>query len=441
MYPESIEGDNHETERREDERDVHRRHAEDGALVDDHRLERRKDRAAEDGHDQAGGAELRVFPEAFEGDAVDGGEHQGHAGGDGDEAVQAGHAREEDDPEGEQDAAESEAVEHLPRLEVLHEVSADKPATAEEDHGGDVVLLREHFRIDLTHPALHEDTGAVLDDEGPAHDLHAHVEELRDHAFPVAGDAHQILQRRPDSAGVLFLDLGHSGQHDDEEHHHDDDADYHVGFDQDAQVRLAHCREFFVGEGGPGGGVHRVQARLDEVHRYEHPAQGADGIERLGEVEAPGGRGRVAHREDVRIGAGLQETEPAGKDEVGDEERPVGAGGTGRDEQERPGGVQPEPHQDAALVGEAADEDGGGKRHREVAAVEGHLGEGALRDAHPEDLGERLHHRVGDIVGETPQREARGDEDEGEQVVHSLILEKTLFLFHRFQQKVYQAER
>ena len=209
MYPETVNPDDYETQGRKDERDVHRRHAEEGVLVDDHGLERRQDRAAEDGHDEAGGAELGVLAEPLEGDAVDGREHQGHAGGNGDEAVQAGDSLEEDDPKGERKAGESEAVEHLPGLEVFHEVSADKPAAAEEDHCGDVVLLREDFRIDFTHAALHEDPRSILDDEGPAHDLYAHIEELCQHALTVAGDADEPLQRGAHRLGALLVHRRH----------------------------------------------------------------------------------------------------------------------------------------------------------------------------------------------------------------------------------------
>ena len=129
-------------------------------------------------------------------------------------------------------------------------------------------------------------------------------------------------------------------------------------------------------------------------------------------VQPPGGGGRVAHREDVRVRAGLQEAEAAGEDEVGDQERPIGTRGPGRDEQERARRVQAQAHQDAALVREAPDEDGGREGHRKVPAVEGDLREGALCYAHPEDLGERLHHRVRDVVRKAPQREARGDQNE-----------------------------
>ena len=237
------------------------------------------------------------------------------------------------------------------------------------------------------------------------------------------------------------MDGWHLLQQDQQEHHHDDDADGHVRGDEDAQVGLLHGLEFRVGQGGPGGGVHRVQAGLDEVHRHVHPAQGADGVEGLGEVQPPGGRRRVAHREDVRVRAGLQEAEAAGEDEIGDQERPVRARGTGRDEQEGACRVQAQAHQDAALVREAADEDGGREGHREISAVEGDLRQGALRHAHPENLGERLHHRVRDIVRKTPQREACGDQDEGQQIVRPLILEETLFFFHRFGLSVVQDRK
>ena len=77
----AVEGDDKEAEEREEEGEVDCRHGAEKAHVDDAGLERWHDGAAEDGHDEAGGANLRIFTaDALKGDAVDSREHERHAG-------------------------------------------------------------------------------------------------------------------------------------------------------------------------------------------------------------------------------------------------------------------------------------------------------------------------------------------------------------------------
>ena len=77
----AVKGDDQEAEERKEEGEVDCRHGADKAYVDDAGLERGHDGAAEDGHDEAGGADLRFSTaDALKGDAVECRELERHAG-------------------------------------------------------------------------------------------------------------------------------------------------------------------------------------------------------------------------------------------------------------------------------------------------------------------------------------------------------------------------
>ena len=71
MAPVAVHDDNQETDQGQDKRYVYGREAEQRPLVDDRCLSRRHDRTAEDGHNQACGAEFGVVAQSFERNAVD----------------------------------------------------------------------------------------------------------------------------------------------------------------------------------------------------------------------------------------------------------------------------------------------------------------------------------------------------------------------------------
>ena len=50
-----------------------------------------------------------------------------------------------------------------------------------------------------------------------------------------------------------------------------------------------------------------------------------------------------------------------------------------------------------------------GNSHGEISAIEGNLHQCAIGDTHPEDFRECFYHRIGDIIGESPEGEAAGD--------------------------------
>ena len=415
----SVGADHDEADEGQDERGIGGGEgAQNGALVDDGGLERGQYASAEDGHDETGCSELGIVAKALQGNAVDGGEHERHATADGHEAIHAEAILEENDAERAEHATDGKGCQETGGIDVFHEVGGHETGADEEQHSGDVEALGEHFGGLLAHAFGHEDARAVLDDEGPAHDLRTHVEELGDDALAIVSEGEDAAQGGHEmDVAVLVAVLGHLDEHDDDEHGHDDESDGQIGRDEDGEVGLLHGVKLLGREVGALGGRHGVEPCLDEVHGHIHADDGAAGVEALGHVESARGGFLGAHREDVGVAGGLEERESAGHDEIGDEEASVDAHHLGREEEQRARGIEPEAHQHTRLIREFPNEDGCREGHAEVASVEGHLHECSLGDAHPEDLGEGFHHRVGDVVGKAPEREAEGDQDEGDEVV------------------------
>lgn len=137
----AVEEDDDEAYQRQDKRDVHCRKAADGATVDDARLQWRKHRPAEDGHDEAGGAKLGVIAESFERDAIDGGEHQRHTRRDSHQTVEPRAVLQDDDTDRKQRGRRGENGKQTPGVDIAQQVGADKTAAAEDDHRYDVVAL------------------------------------------------------------------------------------------------------------------------------------------------------------------------------------------------------------------------------------------------------------------------------------------------------------
>ena len=291
-------------------------------------------------------------------------------------------------------------------------------------------MLREHLGGLFVHALAHEDAGAVLDDEGPTHDLGAHIEELCHHAVPVLSDGKHVADGLSDADHLARVaQTRHAREAEEQQDDQDCRADEEIGRDEDGQVVGLHGLERGVGERRARGGVHRIEACLDEVHGHIHAQERADGVERLRQIEPAGGRFLGSHLQDVRVCARFEERQAARKDEVSQQERVVAAACLGRMEQQRAGCIERQAQHDARLVGVSADEDGCRQRHGEVAAVESQLDEGAVGDAHAENLGESFHHGVGDVVGKAPQGETSSDEDEGNQVADSAFREQRMFVF------------
>lgn len=63
--------------------------------------------------------------------------------------------------------------------------------------------------INLCHTFLHQDAGTILDDEGPAHNLCAHIEELGEYAFTIVRHAEDAAKGRQRLILLSFKVLRH----------------------------------------------------------------------------------------------------------------------------------------------------------------------------------------------------------------------------------------
>src|SRR4051812_25609548 len=140
-------------------------------------LDERQQRAAQDGHDEAGSAELRVLAEPLQGDAVDGREHQRQRRRDAHDGDEAEHVLGEHAREREPDADRAHDCQEQSRPHDAEQVGHHEAGDQEQDQAG------------LQVPAGlvggdADDVARVLDRERPCADLGGDVEELRGH--PVA---------------------------------------------------------------------------------------------------------------------------------------------------------------------------------------------------------------------------------------------------------------
>ena len=172
----TINGNHHEANQRKNERYVHGRHAEASTHIDDACLHRRQYRTTEDSHNQAGSTKLCIVAHTLQGDTIDGREHQRHTCRYGYQAVHTHSVLEEDDTASEDTSSHRQDSQQHACIQVTQDEGTDEAATAENHHGYDVVCLRQDFGITFRHSFRHEDTGTVLDNEGPAHDLCTYIE-------------------------------------------------------------------------------------------------------------------------------------------------------------------------------------------------------------------------------------------------------------------------
>ena len=399
----SVYGYHHEADERQDERNVDGWHAEEFALVDNRGLERGQNATSEDGHDESGSTKLGVVAQSGERYTIDGGEHERHAGTHADEAVESVYVLQGDDSHYQCAAGDGKKHKQLAGVDVAQEEGTDETRAAEYHHCYDVVLLRYHFGSLLAHSISHEYACAVLDDEGPAHNLNAYIEELCNDAFAIMWYGEDAAQGGQEVyLVVLVAVLGHWPEQNDEEHGEDYESDGEVRTDKHRKVVLLHGLKLFRREIGACGCIERIELGLDEVHSHVHAQQRAHRIERLRQIESACGSLFGSHRQDVGVARCLKKRQTAREDEVGGEERIVLARHLGGIEKESAQSVESQAYEYASLVAEPAYEHGCRERHSEVAAIEDNLHHCAVSCRHAEYLGEGFHHRIGYIVGKAP---------------------------------------
>ena len=128
-----------------------------GPKINNPRLQRREEGAAEDGHDEAGGANLDVFAsDALERHAVDCRGHQRHARRHSHEAAQARMTADKNHNQQKPDRRNRQRRKELARIHETKEEGTYEPARTEQAHRHHIVLLRKYLRRLLAHTLAHE---------------------------------------------------------------------------------------------------------------------------------------------------------------------------------------------------------------------------------------------------------------------------------------------
>ena len=420
MAPPTVNHDDEEADEGQHVGDIHGGMAEDGLLVDDHALKWRHERSADNRHDEEGGTERSVLTiNVFEGDAVNCREHQRHEETDADEAIQTEHSDDGNGSERTHGGSNCKDRQQHARIHIAHEEGRDEAAAQKQRHGDDVVHLRRGL--------VDAEVVGVLDDEGPRHNLGGDIEHLRDDTLAINAVFPQVrerLARRMDVAEgflLLALRLRHLRQSNDDENTDDNKSDRHVWIANHSQI--VHANRCFFGfrersEDDLSGCVATVanELRKHDERGHRHARQRPHRIEGLREVQSARRGLFRTKRQDERIGGRFEKSESEGQDvERQAEEHETLLRGC-RNEQECADGVECQTEQNAFFITEFSDEQGRRNRHRSVAAVEGELHHRRLGRRQFHHGLKRCHHRVCDVIGEAPEGEQRGDENEGDEI-------------------------
>ena len=220
---------------------------------------------------------------------------------------------------------------------------------------------------------------------------------------------------------TLVAILRHLLEEDDEEHDDDDESNQQIWGDEHAEVAFLHGIELSRTEQSTLLGAGWVEASLDEVHGDIHANDTSARIEALCEIESARGSFFRTHRKNIRIATRFEERQSAGHDEIGNEETAVGTNHFRWKEKKGACGIESESHQHTSLVTVFTYEDSSRKRHAEIASIESQLHEGTFRDTHAENLGECLHHGVGDVVGKSPEGKTKGYENERNKIADTIF--------------------
>src|SRR5882724_389081 len=255
--------------------------------------------------------------------------------------------------------------------------------------------------------------GEPNDEAGDA-DLRADIAELCEDAERKMANAEDLEDRRMGfcrSRGWFRIArLGQLCDPDEERREHKNSGDDKVGHSNSTGFANTICGYLLSRHRGEfGWSVPRIgeNKRSTEKRRDD----GADGVERLGEIEAAhGGFGR-AEDGDVGIGSDFQERLAASHEEKRAEEKIVNACLCRRDEKQRTGGAKKQSTKDSAFVADAAHEPAGRECREKVAAEKCCLNERRLKIVEGERFFEVWDKNIVEIDAEGPQEKKAGDQE------------------------------
>ena len=214
---------------------------------------------------------------------------------------------------------------------------------------------------------------------------------------------------------------GHLRKSDDNEHHNYDKAKSHIGVTNDGKV--VETNRSLLGSAERGEdyltcGIADVAEKVGQHDKrgHSHTAERAHGVESLGEIETTGSSLLTAERQNERVGGCLNEGQTEREHiERQTEERELLIGRSG-DKHKRADSVEAETEQTGLFIAVATDEERSRDSHGSIASVECKLHHRGLCRREVHHRLKRRHHRIGDIVGESPEGEKRGDEHERDHI-------------------------
>ena len=443
------------------------------SITDDAGHPRRDEGTTQNGHDEAGSAQLHIaLVQTAQGNAVDGREHEAHAAGHGDKAEHIGGeikpADGEEHSAGQVDGTgaagngrHGKEAHHAGGVELLHVIGSHPAAGNEEDEGNQVVgsgCGRSHTHF----------LAAVHVQVGPGSNLHTHIEELGNHAAPVArlaeqGEQHAAVvthqeqvynraQRAAENPGYFVhireQEVEHRERHNGEKRSNEhtqaaalalycfsrsllrilgtqeeqpdeegDTAETHIG-SADPEQLIVHnflellCRHdrALISSGG-------VQVAQNQLLSQQDTGNGTHRVEGLGKVQAAHSRLIRPEGNHVGIAGGFQHRATAGHHENGDEINLEALVDTGRNVAQCTGNINTKTNEDALLIGEFLNQDGGKDSQHSIGAVESNLHQGGLFLRNRKDILEGRHKVIRHIIQQAPQGKAADQHKENRAVL------------------------
>ncbi len=146
----------------------------------------------------------------------------------------------------------------------------------------------------------------------------------------------------------------------------------------------------------------------------QHSGNGSQGVERLGKIQASLGGFRIAHRDDHRIGRGLQKGQAAGNDKQRQQKIAVFVRQRRRIEQARAQAIQQQPNDHCHFITKAFHRHRSRYRERKITEIERGLDPARREVTQDKGLLELGDQDVIEVVRHAPHEKQADDQHQGQ---------------------------
>ena len=163
--------------------------------------------------------------------------------------------------------------------------------------------------------------------------------------------------------------------------------------------------------------IRNIDTRHDKACGNKRTRQRPNRIKRLSKIETKRRCLFRTHRQDERVRSCFQKCQAKRQNVDAKDEQPKVHTAGSWNRKHCSSRKQYQPHHDTGLVGELANKQCGGNRHRRIAAVKCRLHKRRLSIANREHVFEHFHHWVGKVVRKSPQCKQRRNQNEGHEIL------------------------